>query len=198
MKSKGKAGSWILFALTHPSVFSKHWEQGLFSAKKAEITELPTDKKQVLKPPIFGCFYDKVTRKQIICRVNWRFCFQPRVVNFCPRGEVGRNSKKSFKKTTKNHLKQLWISGQKIKMSGAPESWEQDVSTPVSKLNINATEFVPSWGPPPVISEPSKKKKSISNSLLLCIHFPYKLKFDGIFNYLFRKKKSSKWRQFRK
>ena len=42
-------------------------------------------------------------------------------------------------------------------MSGAPESWEQDVTTPVSKLNINATEFVPSWGPPPVISEPSKK-----------------------------------------
>jgi len=40
-------------------------------------------------------------------------------------------------------------------MSGAPESWEQDVTTPVSKLNINATEFVPSWGPPPVISEPN-------------------------------------------
>ena len=30
---------------------------------------------------------------------------------------------------------------------GAPESWDQDVSQPMSKLNVNATEFVPSWLP---------------------------------------------------
>jgi peptide chain release factor subunit 3 len=35
-------------------------------------------------------------------------------------------------------------------MSGAaPESWDdQDMSNPMTKLNINASEFVPSWGPP--------------------------------------------------
>jgi len=46
---------------------------------------------------------------------------------------------------------------------GAPESWDQDVSTPMTKLNVNASEFVPSWGapapsnpePPPANSETS-------------------------------------------
>ena len=32
---------------------------------------------------------------------------------------------------------------------GAPESWDQDVaSNQFSKLNVNATEFVPSWSLP--------------------------------------------------
>ena len=33
---------------------------------------------------------------------------------------------------------------------GAPESWDQDVSSSMAKvsLNVNATEFVPSWGAP--------------------------------------------------
>lgn len=30
---------------------------------------------------------------------------------------------------------------------GAPESWDQDVSAPMTKLNVNASEFVPSWLP---------------------------------------------------
>ena len=49
---------------------------------------------------------------------------------------------------------------------GAPESWDQDVSNNLLKLNVNAsafvpnvnaTEFVPSWGPPP-------SKQSAENS----------------------------------
>ena len=62
---------------------------------------------------------------------------------------------------------------------GAPESWDQDVSNNLQKLNVNAsafvpnvnaTEFVPSWGTPspkPVQSaensaQPSKKYILIS------------------------------------
>ena len=58
---------------------------------------------------------------------------------------------------------------------GAPESWDQDVSNNLAKLNVNAsafvpnvnaTEFVPSWGTPSPKPEqsaensaqPSKKK----------------------------------------
>jgi len=50
---------------------------------------------------------------------------------------------------------------------GAPESWDQDVSNNLQKLNVNAsafvpnvnaTEFVPSWGPPSV------PKQSAENS----------------------------------
>ena len=55
---------------------------------------------------------------------------------------------------------------------GAPESWDQDVSNNLQKLNVNAsafvpnvnaTEFVPSWGKPATNSvenpaaQPSKK-----------------------------------------
>ena len=40
---------------------------------------------------------------------------------------------------------------------GAPESWDQgdeDLNAPMSNLNVNATEFVPSWGMPPANSAP--------------------------------------------
>lgn len=50
-------------------------------------------------------------------------------------------------------------------MSGAPESWDQDVSTPLSKLNVNATEFVPgSWAAPkPAATQPSTEA-AVNNS----------------------------------
>ena len=56
----------------------------------------------------------------------------------------------------------------KMSSGGAPESWDQDVSNNLSKLNVNATEFVPSWGPPPQVpkqsavtsTEPSKNQES--------------------------------------
>ena len=64
---------------------------------------------------------------------------------------------------------------------GAPESWDQDVSNNLQKLNVNAsafvpnvnaTEFVPSWGTPSVpkpvqsaenSAQPSKKYILISS-----------------------------------
>ena len=57
---------------------------------------------------------------------------------------------------------------------GAPESWDQDVSNNLQKLNVNAsafvpnvnaTEFVPSWGPPKQSEENSAQpsKKNIFN-----------------------------------
>ena len=48
---------------------------------------------------------------------------------------------------------------------GAPESWDQDVNTPMSKLNVNATEFVPSWLPQnavPKAPTPAETSKQIS------------------------------------
>lgn len=46
---------------------------------------------------------------------------------------------------------------------GAPESWDQDVSTPMSNLNVNATEFVPSWLPKdPVPKAPPAETNSVS------------------------------------
>ena len=49
---------------------------------------------------------------------------------------------------------------------GAPESWDQDVSQPMSKLNVNATEFVPSWLPqnavPNKATTPAETSKQIS------------------------------------
>ena len=41
---------------------------------------------------------------------------------------------------------------------GAPESWDQDVNNQLSKLNVNATEFVPSWLPPPQNTPETSKK----------------------------------------
>ena len=57
---------------------------------------------------------------------------------------------------------------------GAPESWDQDVSNNLSKLNVNATEFVPSWGPPAQVAkqsavtstEPSKKSRKLFFNIL--------------------------------
>jgi hypothetical protein len=49
-------------------------------------------------------------------------------------------------------------------MSGAsPESWDdQDMSNPMSKLNVNASEFVPSWGSAPtVINGPEGTEKFV-------------------------------------
>ena len=37
----------------------------------------------------------------------------------------------------------------KMSSGGAPESWDEDLNAPMSSLNVNATEFVPSWGMPP-------------------------------------------------
>ena len=47
---------------------------------------------------------------------------------------------------------------------GAPESWDEDLNTPMSSLNVNATEFGPSgsWGIPPE----SKIKKLLIESLI--------------------------------
>merc|ERR1711953_1312235 len=37
----------------------------------------------------------------------------------------------------------------KMSSGGAPESWDEDLNASMSSLNVNATEFVPSWGMPP-------------------------------------------------
>ena len=51
-------------------------------------------------------------------------------------------------------------------MSGggnAPESWDQDLTTPVTRLNINATEFVPSWLPKESAVNPEAEAPSKSD-----------------------------------
>jgi len=48
---------------------------------------------------------------------------------------------------------------------GAPESWDQgdeDLNAPMSNLNVNATEFVPSWGMPPANSAPVQSPQTSS------------------------------------
>ena len=49
---------------------------------------------------------------------------------------------------------------------GAPESWDQDVPNQFSKLNVNASEFVPSWGIPAAVTPESSKPNLFS--LFLC------------------------------
>jgi len=47
---------------------------------------------------------------------------------------------------------------------GAPESWDQDVPNQFSKLNVNASEFVPSWGIPAAVTPESKEPHSANAS----------------------------------
>merc|ERR1712183_991586 len=51
----------------------------------------------------------------------------------------------------------------KLSSGGAPESWDDDLNAPMSNLNVNATEFVPSWGmPAPANSAPVQSPQTSS------------------------------------
>ena len=58
---------------------------------------------------------------------------------------------------------------------GAPESWDQDVSNNLASkltLNVNATEFVPSWGAPaaPKQSAVTSNQPPIANATASPVH----------------------------